>query len=82
MPESKIETIKGNCVIALTKFIMAKLNLTQDKAFSKLNTMELFGLLNDTGTNLFMETNEYLCKACDLELAGKSEEMYNFIQNN
>lgn len=82
MPESKIETIKGNCVITLTKFIMAKLNLTQDKAFSKLNTMELFGLLNDTGTNLFMETNEYLCKACDLELSGKSEEMYSFIQNN
>lgn len=82
MPESKIETIKGNCVIALTKFIMSKLAITQDKAFSKLNSMEIFGLLNDTGTNLFLETNEYLCKACELELNGKTDEMYKFIQNN
>ena len=82
MPESKIETIKGNCVIALTKYIMNKLNLTQDKAFSKLNSMEFFSLLNDSGTNLFMETNDYLCKACDLELNGNTDKMYEYIQNN
>ena len=82
MPESKIETIKGNCVIALTRFIMEKLGLSQDKAFSKLCSTEFFGLLNDSGTNLFMETNNYLCHACDLELSGDTNGMYEFIQNN
>lgn len=82
MSENKIETVKGNCVIALTRYIMQKLNLTQDNAFSKLNSMEIFALLNDTETNLFLETNDYLCHACDLELAGNTEAMYEYIQNN
>lgn len=82
MPESKIETIKGNCVIALTKFIMNKFNLPQDKAFAKLCSTDFFGLLNDTQTNLFMETNNYLCKACNFELSGNKDAMYSFIQNN
>lgn len=82
MPENKIETIKGNCVVSLTKFIMQKLNLEQDSAFAKLCSMEIFSLLNDTETNLFLETNEYLHNACLLELNGNLEEMYSFIQNN
>ena len=82
MLENKIETIKGNCVIALTRFIMEKLKLSQDKAYSKLCSMEIFGLLNDSETSLFLETNDYLCKACAYELAGNTSEMYNFIQNN
>ncbi len=82
MPESKIETIKGNCVIALTRFIMEKLGLSQDRAFFKLCSMEFFSLLNDSETNLFLETNDYLCRACDLELSGNTEGMYSFIQNN
>ncbi len=82
MSESKIETTKGNCAIALTKHIMEKYSIPQDKAFAKLISTEFFGLLNDTETNLFMETNAYLCEACDFELNGNTEEMYSFIQNN
>nr|MBP3283104.1 hypothetical protein [Treponema sp.] len=82
MTESKIETTKGNCAIALTRHIMDKFNLPQDKAFAKLVSTEFFGLLNDTETNLFMETNDYLCKACDFELDGNTEQMYSFIGNN
>lgn len=79
MSESLIETTKGNCAIALTRHIMDKLNLTQDKAFAKLSSTEFFGLLNDTETNLFMETNDYLCEAFDYELNGDAEGMYAFI---
>ena len=82
MSESKIETTKGNCAIALTRHIMDKFNLPQDKAFAKLSSTEFFDLLNDTDTNLFMETNDYLCKACDFELNGNTEQMYLFIKNN
>ena len=78
----KIETTKGNCVIALTRHIMQKFNLPQDRAFAKLVSTEFFNLLNDTETNLFMETNDYLCEACDFELNRNSAEMYSFISNN
>ena len=82
MTESKIETTKGHCAIALTRHIMEKYTLPQDKAFAKLACTDLFGLLNDTETNLFMETNDYLCEACDLELNGNIDGMYFFIENN
>ena len=82
MSESKIETTKGGCVIALTKHIMQKYGIPQDKAFARLASTEFFGLLNDTGTNLFMETNDYLCTACDLELDGNADGMYTYIQEN
>lgn len=82
MSESQIETLKANSVIALTKFIMHKFDLPQDEAFSRLCKTDFFTLLNDTGTNLFMETNDYLCKACELELDVNSQNMYEFIQNN
>ena len=67
MPESQIETAKGNSTKALTRHIMEKFNLPLDKAFAKLSATEFYSLLNDTGTNLFLETNDYLCKACDFE---------------
>lgn len=82
MIESKIETTKGNCVIALTRHIMDKYNIPQDKAFAKLISTDFFDLLNDTGTNLFMETNDYLCEACDFELNGNTDQMYSYIGNN
>ena len=82
MSESKIETTKGNCVIALTKHIMDKFKLPQDKAYAKLSSSEFFNLLNDTSTNLYMETNSYLCKAFDFELNGNTDAMYAFINNN
>ena len=82
MTESKIETTKGNCAIALTRHIMDKFNLPQDKAFAKLVSTEFFGLLNDTETNLFMEKNDYLCTASDIKLARKTEHTDSINRNN
>lgn len=82
MTESQIETAKGHSTIALTRHIMEKYNLPQDKAFAKLSATEFYNLLNDTETNLFLENNDYLCKACDFELDGNVDEMNSFIQKN
>lgn len=79
MPESKIETAKGNSVIALTKHLMETQGFSQETAYAKISATEFFTLLNDTGTNLFMETNDYLCKALDMELHSGSDAMYQFI---
>lgn len=81
MPESKVETAKGNSVIALTKHLMETQNLSQEKAYALLSSTEFFNLLNDTETNLFIETNDYLCKALDLELKFSTDSMYQFISN-
>ena len=60
MNESKIETTTGMCVIALTKHIMKKKQLDYEAAYKVLLTTELYKLLQDSETRLFLETNEYL----------------------
>ena len=60
MNESKIETAKGLCVIALTRYLMERFEKPQDEAYQQLISMEIYQLLMDEGTGLFLETNEYL----------------------
>ena len=82
MSESQIETTKGLCVVALTRYIMERLDLSQDKAYEKLLTMNLYPLLMDTDTRLFLETNAYLCQCCEIELADGVESLYEFINRD
>lgn len=79
MPGGKIETIQGLCVVALTKHLMKKFAFAEDKAYAKLIDTELYSLLMDPETGLFLETNQYLCKACDMELDHGSEALYDYI---
>lgn len=79
MPESRIETVKGLCVVALTRHIMETFNLSQENAFEKLLNTELYSLLMDTETRLFLETNDYLCRCCDKEFGEGVEALYQFI---
>lgn len=78
---SKIETTQGLCVVALTKHLMKKYGMHEDKAFAKLIQMELYALLMNADTNLFLETNDYLCEACDHELSGGSNSLHDFINS-
>ena len=81
MSEGRIETTKGMCVIALTKFLMKRFQIEQDKAYAKLLETELYSLLTDSETRLFLETNEYLCKCCAIELDDGSDALYHFIND-
>lgn len=81
MNESRIETTTGMCVVALTKYLMKKQNTDYEKAYKKLLAMELHKLLLDSETRLFLETNEYLCEACDKELEEGEDALYEFINN-
>lgn len=81
MDEGRIETTMGMCVVALTKHLMKKQNLNYEKAYKKLLNMELFKLLTDSETRLFLETNEYLYEACDRELEDGVEVLYEFINS-
>lgn len=82
MNEGKIKTVIGLCVVALTKHIMKKFNFTYEAAYKKLLTTELYKLLLDSETRLFLETNEYLCEACNKELEGGQDSLYEYINND
>lgn len=77
--ENKIKTAIGMSVIEITKFLMSRYNMDQELAYRKLLETELYSLLNDIDTRLYLETNEYLCKACELELDEGEEALYDFI---
>ena len=81
MDVSRIETTTGMCVVALTKNLMKKQNIDYGSAYKKLLTLELYKLLLDSETRLFLETNEYLCEACDKELEKGTDALYEFINS-
>lgn len=79
MSEGKMETAIGMCVVTLTKYIMKKQDISHEAAYRKLLTMELYGLLRDSETRLFLETNEYLCNACEKEMVEGKDALYEYI---
>lgn len=82
MNESKIETTTGMCVIALTKHIMKKKQLDYEAAYKVLLTTELYKLLQDSETRLFLETNEYLIEAYDNEINYGKDALYEYINRD
>lgn len=82
MNESRIETITGMCVVALTKHLMDKNNLKYELAYKRLLNSELYKLLQDSETRLYLETNEYLCNAYDEELDEGITALYDYINND
>lgn len=81
MNGSQIETTTGMCVVAMTKHLMGKQNLNYEDAYKKLLNMEIYQLLLDYETRLLFETNEYLCEACDNELEGGEDALYEYIND-
>ena len=80
MTDGKANTVVGHCVIDLTKYIMAKDGLSIDAAYRKLFATELYKLLNDYDTRLFLEDGEYLRQADDTEMSEGVDAMYAFIR--
>lgn len=82
MHESKINVTMGMCVVALTRHIMNKENLDYEAAYKRLLTTELYKLLNDSDTRLFLERNEYLYIAYDKEVEHGKDAMYEYINED
>ena len=79
MSEGKIEITTGMCVVALTRHIMQKRHIDYEKAYKMLLTTELYKLLQDSETRLFLETNEYLAEAYDCEADLGKDALYEYI---
>jgi hypothetical protein len=80
MSESKIETAKGMCVVDVTKFLMVRNHWTNDIAYAHLMGMELYQLLLDTDSGMYLEPNDYLFECCEIEESKGIEALYDFIQ--
>ena len=70
------------CVVALTRYIMKKESVDYENAYKKLLATELYKLLNDSDTRLFLERNDYLCVAYDKEIELGKDAMYDFINED
>lgn len=68
------------CVVSLTRHIMEKLALDCEEAYKRLLVSDLYELLQDSETRLFLETNEYLNRAYDKEFEGGKDALYQYIQ--
>lgn len=79
MPERKIETMKGMCAVDITKFIMKELKLSCDEAYARFMQMELFRILMDTESGMYLEQNEFLFKCCKAELELGEKGLFQVI---
>jgi hypothetical protein len=80
MSERKIETAKGMCVVDITKFLMSKNNWTNDVAYAHFMGMELYQLLMDTDSGMYLEPNDYLFECCETEESKGIDALYDFIR--
>lgn len=79
MGEEKIQTATGISVLNLTKYLMNSKNLSQEKAFKKLLSTELYKLIIDSETNLYLEADDYLIKCLEIEFKDGTNALKEFI---
>lgn len=65
--------------MAITKYLMEYFSISHEDAYKKLVNTDFFERLNDYETGLCLEPDQYLCKACILELEQGKTAMYEFI---
>lgn len=80
MTAGKAETVIGLCVVALTKFLMQKYTISEEEAYKRFMEMELYDLLMDRDTRLYLETNAFLIQCCEKECDEGKDVLYRFIQ--
>lgn len=82
MDEKKIEHLKGLSVINITKFIMSKYKLSHEDAYKKVLTSETYKILMNTDSGLFLESDDYLTKAIDIEFSKNTDFLYSYLNDN
>ncbi|MBR5965756.1 MAG: hypothetical protein IK015_06540 [Treponema sp.] len=82
MDELKAEHLKGLCVIEATKHLMQKYDYSHEEAYKKFLDTDIYNVLMNSDSDMFLEDDSYIKKALDLELSENKAAMYNFIQNN
>lgn len=68
------------CAVSLTKFLMKKNNWAQDTAYAHFMGMELYRLLMDTDSGMYLEPDGYLFECCEIEEGCGIDALYGFIK--
>ena len=68
MTAEQIRNTIGSCVIGLTRHVMELDGLPHDEAYCKVFRSELFKLVSDPDTRLFLEPNSELFRLYDIEI--------------
>jgi len=79
MEDNRIKTIIGFSVINLTKYLMETYSVEHEEAYRRLVNTDFYEILNDPESGLYLETEDYLRKACLAELEQGKDAMYAFI---
>ena len=80
MTADKANTIVGLCVVDLTKHVMERERLQMDAAYRKLYSTELYKILANPESRLFLEDEEYLRRAYDTETSAGVEALSEVIK--
>ena len=76
MTESRARTAIANSVVGLTRYLVRQCHISKDRAYMKLYRTELFGLLSNIKTGLFLEPNERLIDLLKVESRKGVSELY------
>lgn len=79
MTESMVQNAISSSVVGLTRHVMRKFGMPADEAYRLVYDSELFKLLSDPATRLFLETNEELCGYYDVERTVGKPALYAAI---
>lgn len=76
MTEAKARTAIANSAVGLTRYLVRKLHISKDRAYMRLYRSELFGLLSNIETGLYLEPNEMLIDLLKTEMTEGVQGLY------
>ena len=79
MEETIIKSAIQSKVICLVKFDMNLHKINEEKAYINVMQTELFKLLKDESTKLYLEPKEFIEEAYKIQINKSSEDMLRFI---
>ena len=80
MTNARAKTAIANSVVGLTRFLVRQNHISKEHAYIKLYQTELFGLLNNVRTGLFLEPNDRLIDLLKIELQEGVTGLYAKLQ--
>lgn len=79
MSEDRIRNTIGECVVGLTRHVMSRESVSHDDAYRMVLSSEVFKLVRDPDTRLFLEPNAELTHLYDLERDHGVDALYEAI---
>ncbi len=79
MNEDKIQSAINLKVICLVKWIMEQKKITEDAAYEQLLPMELYRMLTDEETGIYLEPIEYIYDCYKIETEQGPEQLIQYV---